>query len=90
MAEENKTQTPVKSGVETVKCKVYSLSLIDKKSPIFVSINSYCADIPQNVEVTLPKQVVKFLQSATQVKHIVEKGKTVSVNEPLYVVTVLD
>ena len=74
----------------TAKCKVYSLSLIDKKSPIFVSINSYCADIPQNVKLELPLPVIKFLQTATKVNHIVVRGKTVTVNDPQYVVTILD
>ena len=73
-----------KTKSDMIKCKIHSLSLVDKKSPVFVSINNYMADIPQNVEVILPKHVVKFLKTASKAVHVVKGKKTVTEYEPLY------
>ncbi len=70
------------------KCKVHALSITDKKGTIFVAINSYTADIPQNKEIELPLPVIRFLKTAITLKHTVDGEKTVTEETPLYSVDI--
>ena len=72
-----------------VTIKAYALSPTEKKSQIFASINQYNVEFQQNTEVKVREAFVKFLQSATKISHVLEDGKPVSKDEPLYAVTVL-
>lgn len=75
---------------DMIKCKVHCLGSAEKKHSIYVSINQFSFDFQQNVEIQLPRGVVKFLQEATKPGYIVnEKGYYETVNEPLYAVTTL-
>lgn len=73
-----------------IKVKVHALSSTEKKSQIFCSINKWNFEFQQNVEIDLPKGVVRFLQGATKVVHTAdENNKAFAKNDPLYAVSVI-